>query len=195
MGGGGDRAIESLGGNWTPCARESSLSRIEQMFSSASPMRSAGTFPITPLSAKWPGVWSTLRRQRGPIHRQAMSHHRRYRRMLAASGPNRAILSLLCPPMVAAATCPSARHPEIGGHIPLLPDRPRYPRFPVERVRDISCEACESRLLALPPRCSSPELALHTVRRTGQEGTPSTARSAPGGRVAPTRSAISPRPG
>src|SRR5260370_16469673 len=124
-----------------------------------------------------------------------MSHHRRYRRMVAASGPNRAILSLLCPPMVAAATCPSARQQEIGVQIPLLRDRPRYPRFPVERVRDISCEACESRLLALPPRCSSPELALHTVLRTGQEGTPSTARSAPGGRVARTRSAISPQPG
>src|SRR5690349_3181845 len=43
--------------------------------------------------------------------------------------------------------------------------------------------------------CSSPELALHTVRRTGREETPSTARSAPAGRVARTRSATSLRRG
>src|SRR5262245_39296872 len=45
---------------------------------------------------------------------------------------------------VASATSLSARQPETGAQTPLLRDRPRYPRFPVERVRDTSCEACES---------------------------------------------------
>jgi hypothetical protein len=46
-----------------------------------------------------------------------------------ASRPNRAILSLRCPAMVAAATCPSARQPEIGARIPLLRDRHRIRDF------------------------------------------------------------------
>jgi len=45
---------------------------------------------------------------------------------------------------VASATFPSARQLETGARIPLPRDRPPYPRFPGERVRGTSCEACES---------------------------------------------------
>jgi hypothetical protein len=42
-----------------------------------------------------------------------------------------------------AAIFSPARPPETGVRTPLRRDRPRYPRFPGERVRDTSCEACE----------------------------------------------------
>jgi hypothetical protein len=50
------------------------------------------------------------------------------------------------PAMLAPATSSSARPPETGVRAPLRRGRRQCPRFPGERVRDTSCEACESQL-------------------------------------------------
>ncbi len=47
------------------------------------------------------------------------------------------------PAMLAGSTSASARPPETGVRTPPRRDRPRCRRFPGERVRDTSCEACE----------------------------------------------------
>jgi len=84
----------------------------------------------------------------GPLFRRTGSRARSRRRrddVAKRRATYPAILRMRCPAMLASG-CLSAQQPETGAQTPLPRDRPPYPRFPGERVRDTSCEACESRL-------------------------------------------------